>query len=215
MNFTQEYENLTRGEQNQFQDVVSTLLYRCFIVRRSYDKASMMNKISPNYLFIERHFDLVAQYLEFAGIILNKDDENGVIFTNSEFEANKIRLDGVTTLLIYALRRYYEDKLTNNTSTNEVRMDSTALKILLKELSLSTVSRRINAVSIQASLRTLSSYNIICLVKGSFSEPLYTFDILPTIRYVISNEKLNSLYNYLNDSKIAETESSADQFTNK
>jgi len=198
MIFDEEFEKLTRGEQNQFQDVVSTLLYRCYIVRRSYDKASMMNKISSQYLFIERHFDLISTYLAYSGINLNKDDDNGVIFTSSEFEANRIRLDGVTTLLIFALRRYYEDKVATNSQTNEVRIDSTSLKILLKELSLSTASRRISSATIQSSLRILASYNIIVSVKGSFNDSLYSFDILPTIRYVISNEKLNALYNYLN-----------------
>ncbi len=204
--FEEEYEKLSRGEQNQFQEVLSNLLYHCFIVRRSFDKPTNTFKINPNYLFIERHFDLITSYLDFAGIEVTKDDDNGVIFTSSSFDVNKIRIDGVTTLLIYALRSYYEDKLGSNPTSNEVTIDSIALKSLLKELSLSTVNRRISAVTIQAGLRTLSSYNIIAIRRGSFSDVSYSFDILPSIRYAISNARLNSLYETLtSNAPVADT----------
>lgn len=37
-------------------------------------------------------------------------------------------------------------------------------------------------------------YQIVVIAKGSFSEQSYAFYILPSIRYVISNAKLNALY---------------------
>ncbi len=195
--FEEDYSKLSRGEQAQFQDVVSTLLYRCYLVRRTFDKTSSLGKINSSYLFVERHYDLISDYLDFAGISLNMDSDNGVIYTTSDLDTNKIRIDGVTTLVIYALRSYYEDKLGNNTSSNEVKMDASSLRGLLRDLALSTVSKRISNVTIQASLRTLSSYNIICLSKGSFNDSNYEFYILPSIRYVISNARLNALYNML------------------
>lgn len=195
--FDEDYSKLSKGEQAQFQDVVSTLLYRCYIVRRTFDKTSSLGKINSAYLFIERHFDLISDYLEFAGISLNMDSDNGVVYTLSDLDTNKIRIDGVTTLIIYALRSYYEDKLGNNATSNEVKMDASSLRGLLRDLALSTVSKRISNVTIQASLRTLSSYNIICLSKGSFNDSNYEFYILPSIRYVISNARLNALYNMI------------------
>jgi uncharacterized protein YneF (UPF0154 family) len=193
--FEEEFEKLTRGDQNQFRKVLSDLLYRCYIVRRSFDRASGMNKISADYLFIERHFDLISDYLSFAGMELSKDDDNGVVFLTSSDETNRIRIDGVTTLILFALRSYYEDKLKDNPAINEIYIDSTGLKVLLKDMGLTTVSRRISAVSLADSLRTLVMYNIISLAKGSLGEANYAFYILPSIRYVISNAKLNALYN--------------------
>ena len=78
-------------------------------------------------------------------------------------------------------------------------IDSTSLKVLLKDLGLTSVSRRISALSLTASLRNLSSYNIVVIAKGSFGDAYYAFYILPSIRYVISNAKLNSLYNSIKD----------------
>lgn len=200
--FEENFEKMTRSEQNQFQESLAYLLFHCYIVRRSFDKASQMNKVSPYYLFIERHFDVFSDYLSFAGIELNKDDENGVIFMASEDESsNKIRIDGVTTLLIFALRSYYEEKVKDNSNLVDVILDSTGLKILLKDLSLSTASRRISALTIQASLRTLASYNIISLARGTFNDSSYSFFILPTIRYVISNARLNAIHDTISKMK--------------
>ena len=41
-------------------------------------------------------------------------------------------------------------------------------------------------------------YNIVCRAKNTFSDPSYSFYILPSIRYVISNAKLNALYDQIN-----------------
>ncbi len=195
--FDEEFSKLSRGEQSQFQDVVSTLLYKCYLVRRTFDKTSTIGKINPSYLFVERHYDLISQYLEFAGISVNVDSDNGVIYTSSDLDTNRIKLDGVTTLIIYALRSYYEDKLGTNPTSNEVKIDASSLRGLLRDLALSTVSKRISSVTIQSSLRILSSYNIICLSKGSFNDSSYEFYILPSIRYVISNARLNALYSMI------------------
>ena len=109
--FQEDYEKLTRGEQRQFEDAVNDLLYTCFIVRKSFDRATNVSKISPTYLFIERHYNLINDFVGFIGLDLVKDDQNGVIYLNSEEGRNRIRIDSVTTLLVYALRSYYEEKV--------------------------------------------------------------------------------------------------------
>lgn len=204
--FIEEFEKLTKADQNIFRKTISSLLFTCFIVRRVYSKVTHMNVINSNYLFIERHFDLFIDYLSYMGMDISKDDENGVIFVSSDDETNKIQLDGVTTLIIYALRSYYEDKLSANPAANEIYMDSTAIKSLLKELGLTSVTKRISSLTIAQSLRKLAFYNIVVIADRSFSESFYAFYILPSIRYVISNAKLNSLYNSIEDIK-AEKES--------
>lgn len=193
--FEEDFDKLSRGEQGQFRKVLSDLLYHCYIVRRVYDRATKMNKVSPDYLFIERHYDLIGDYLSYAGMQINKDDDAGVVFLSSDDESNRIRVDSVTTLVLYALRSYYEDKIKDAPETNEIYCDAVSLKVLMKDLGLTAVSRRISALSLGAALRTLSMYNIVSIVRGSFSEPSYSFYILPSIRFVISNAKLNALYN--------------------
>lgn len=213
--FVEEFEKLSRGEQNQFKNIVNDVLYKCFIVRKSFDKQSNMNKINPSYLYIERHFDLFNDYLQYMDMEIVKDDDNGVIFLTSEYEKNRLRLDSVTTLIVYALRSYYETKLGQDPNNNEVYIDSVNLKLLLKDLGLSTANKRLSMVSIAAALRQLDMFNIICKAKHSYSDASYSFYILPSIRYVISNAKLNALYDSINNTSEEENEDDGTLFANQ
>lgn len=200
--FQEDYEKLTRGEQRQFEDAVNDLLYTCFIVRKSFDRATNVSKISPTYLFIERHYNLINDFVGFIGLDLVKDDQNGVIYLNSEEGRNRIRIDSVTTLLVYALRSYYEEKVSDNPSLTETYMDSTTLKMILRDKGLMKVNKRLSTNALASGLKTLASYNIIARAQHSFYDSSYSFYILPSIRYVISNSKMNALYDEV--TKIAE-----------
>ena len=209
--FQEDYEKLTRGEQRQFEDAVNDLLYTCFIVRKSFDRATNVSKISPTYLFIERHHNLINDFVGFIGLDLVKDDQNGVIYLNSEEGRNRIRIDSVTTLLVYALRSYYEEKVSDNPSLTETYMDSTTLKMILRDKGLMKVNKRLSTNALAWGLKTLASYNIIARAQHSFYDSSYSFYILPSIRYVISNSKMNALYDEV--TKIAEdNESVASEF---
>ena len=209
--FQEDYEKLTRGEQRQFEDAVNDLLNTCFIVRKSFDRATNVSKISPTYLFIERHYNLINDFVGFIGLDLVKDDQNGVIYLNSEEGRNRIRIDSVTTLLVYALRSYYEEKVSDNPSLTETYMDSTTLKMILRDKGLMKVNKRLSTNALASGLKTLASYNIIARAQHSFYDSSYSFYILPSIRYVISNSKMNALYDEV--TKIAEdNESVASEF---
>ena len=209
--FQEDYEKLTRDEQRQFEDAVNDLLYTCFIVRKSFDRATNVSKISPTYLFIERHYNLINDFVGFIGLDLVKDDQNGVIYLNSEEGRNRIRIDSVTTLLVYALRSYYEEKVSDNPSLTETYMDSTTLKMILRDKGLMKVNKRLSTNALASGLKTLASYNIIARAQHSFYDSSYSFYILPSIRYVISNSKMNALYDEV--TKIAEdNESVASEF---
>ena len=209
--FQEDYEKLTRGEQRQFEDAVNDLLYTCFIVRKSFDRATNVSKISPTYLFIERHYNLINDFVGFIGLDLVKDDQNGVIYLNSEEGRNRIRIDSVTTLLVYALRSYYEEKVSDNPSLTETYMDSTTLKMILRDKGLMKVNKRLSTNALASGLKTLASYNIIARAQHSFYDSSYSFYILPSIRYVISNSKMNGFYDEV--TKIAEgNESVASEF---
>ncbi len=209
--FQEDYEKLTRGEQRQFEDAVNDLLYTCFIVRKSFDRATNVSKISPTYLFIERHYNLINDFVGFIGLDLVKDDQNGVIYLNSEEGRNRIRIDSVTTLLVYALRSYYEEKVSDNPSLTETYMDSTTLKMILRDKGLMKVNKRLSTNALASGLKTLATYNIIARAQHSFYDSSYSFYILPSIRYVISNSKMNALYDEV--TKIAEgNESVASEF---
>ena len=195
--FTEEYQQLSRGDKNLFSEAVNRLLYECYIVRRNYDRKAKMFKTDATYLFIERHFSLIEEYLSYIDIDVSKSDDEGIIFITSSIEKNHLRMDSVTTILVYALRSYYEGQIEKTPEESEVLMTYATLNVLLQETGLSNLTKKISSTTIASSLRQLDSYNVVTRVTNTYGDPSYSFFILPTIRYVISSEKMNSLYSFL------------------
>ena len=196
--FQEEYEKLSHSDLTLFSETVNDLLYQCYIVRKSYDRKSKMFRMDPGYYFIERYFSLFEEYLSYMDMQLSKNDQDGVIFVTSGAERNHLRFDPTTTLVVYVLRSYYEGAIEKAPQETEVLMTSGAINSLVNELGLSTLSKRLSPTTIASALRVLDGFNIVTRANNSYGDPSYSFYIMPTIRYVISSEKLNALYTMLN-----------------
>ena len=196
--FQEEYEKLSHSDRILFSETVNDLLYQCYIVRKSYDRKSKMFRMDPGYYFIERYFSLFEEYLSYMDMQLSKNDQDGVIFVTSGAERNHLRFDPTTTLVVYVLRSYYEGAIEKAPQETEVLMTSGAINSLVNELGLSTLSKRLSPTTIASALRVLDGFNIVTRANNSYGDPSYSFYIMPTIRYVISSEKLNALYTMLN-----------------
>lgn len=196
--FQEEYEKLSHSDRTLFSETVNDLLYQCYIVRKSYDRKSKMFRMDPGYYFIERYFSLFEEYLSYMNMQLSKNDQDGVIFVTSGAERNHLRFDPTTTLVVYVLRSYYEGAIEKAPQETEVLMTSGAINSLVNELGLSTLSKRLSPTTIASALRVLDGFNIVTRANNSYGDPSYSFYIMPTIRYVISSEKLNALYTMLN-----------------
>lgn len=205
--FQEEYEKLTNSDKSLFSETVNDLLYQCYIVRKSYDRKTKMFKRNPDYDFIERYYSLIEDYLSYMDMQLGKNDDDGVIFVTSGAERNHLRFDPTTTLIVFALRSYYEGAVEKAPNETEVLMTSGAINSLVKELGLSDLSKRLSPTTISNALRVLDGFNIVSKANNSYGDPSYSFFIMPTIRYVISSEKLNSLYSMLTQPKEEETTS--------
>lgn len=208
--FIDDYNKMSRSDRDLFSEAVNDLLYQCFIVRKSYDRKGKMFRADPDYFFIERHYSTFEDYLSYMDMQLSKNDEDGVIFLTSGAERNHLRIDSVTTLMVYALRSYYEGAISKAPEETEVMMTSGALNSLVQEMGLSNLSKRLSSSTIASSLRTLDSFNVVSRANGTYGDPSYSFFIMPTIRYVISSEKMNTLYTFL--TKGPETEESPNLF---
>lgn len=197
MSFSEDFDQLSSYDKGQFSKTVDNLLFHCFIVRKKYDKATGTDKICYDYTYIERHFSLIDDYLSYIGITLVKDEDAGVIYIRNEDEKNRVRVDTATTFVVYALRVYYEEQVKNNPNSLEIKMDSNQLRQLLADLGLSTINKRLTLSTISSAMKLLANFNVLIKKEGSFNDNFYSFYILPPIRYVISNTKLNALYKFL------------------
>jgi hypothetical protein len=203
--FHDDYEKMTKSDQTIFGLTVNNLLYECFILRKTYDGKRKMFISNPDYMFLERYYSVFEDYLSYMDMTLSKNDEDGVIFVTSVAERNHLRVDTITTLLVYALRSYYEGQIAKAPEETEVLMTYGALASFLQEIGLSNATKRLSASTIASSLRTLDSFNIITKANGTYGDPSYSFFILPSIRFLLSSEKVNALYAFLTHGTSDET----------
>lgn len=195
--FQEEYEKLSRSDRAQFSLAVNELLNHQYLLRTEYDTRSQMFKVNQTFRFIENNFSIVEDYLSYIDVDITKVNDEGLIYIISAIDKNHMRFDTVTTLIVYALRSYYEGKLEKAPENNNVLMTSNNLRVFLNETGLSNVNQRLSASTIASALRILDSYNVVCRHSGTYSDSSYSFYIRPTIRYIISVEKMASLYDYL------------------
>lgn len=209
MSFQEDYDKLSTGEKSQFSETMNNLLYHCFIVRKRYDVTTGLEKIQYDYTFIEKHYSVFEEYLDFIDMVISKDDDCGVIFLRNALDKNRERVDTATTFVIYTLRDFYEDSLEKQPNVLQVAMDSTQLRQKLSDLGLSTASKRLSLQTISGAMKTLASFNIIARGRGSFNDNNYSFFILPSIKYIISTSKMNALYKFLTGNEEQNEDSSS------
>ena len=195
--FQAEFENMSRRDRELFAETVNDLLYQCYIVRKSYDRKTKMFRTDPGYLFIERYYSVIEDYLSYMDMQVSKNDDDGVVFVTSGAERNHYRFDPTTTLVVYALRSYYEGAIEKAPQETEVLMTNVTMNSLVTQMGLSNLSKTLSPTTIASALRLLDSFNIVTRANNNYGDPSYSFFILPTIRYVISSEKLNALYSML------------------
>ena len=195
--FQEEFEKMSRSDRELFAETVNDLLYQCYIVRKSYDRKTKMFRTDPGYLFSERYYSVIEDYLSYMDMQVSKNDDDGVVFVTSGAERNHYRFDPTTTLVVYALRSYYEGAIEKAPQETEVLMTNVTMNSLVTQMGLSNLSKRLSPTTIASALRLPDSFNIVTRANNNYGDPSYSFFILPTIRYVISSEKLNALYSML------------------
>lgn len=210
--FIEKYNELSYSEKNQFGSIVNKLLLKGFIVRDIYDNKEKIVKISPEYRFIEKNYDLVNDYLSFSNWRVEIDKVLGVASLLNESEENKIRLDRETSLILFVLRLIYENERNQSTISGEsIYLTTPVLIRTMQEHGIFMPGRKLNGRNIAKSLRFLASHNIINKVSGNYDEGNVAFYILPSIVYAIDNDKIAAMSNALdalkeNDSEVLNNE---------
>lgn len=186
------YDRLTNSEKEEFKRLLNYLLSRNFIIRDIYDQKDGMMKISPDYRFVERNYELFAEYLGYAGWMLQKDSNYGVIALGNAYEYNRVRLDRSTTLILYILRLIFEEEREKIALRNEIL--TTVGQIVHKMIALGLVKRKPSDRELADALRQLAGHNIIQKISGAWEEADTKILILPSILFVVTNEKIGRMY---------------------
>lgn len=189
--FIEKYNELTNSEKENFKRVLSLILAKTFIVNRIYDKNQKTFKSNPDYRFIDRNIELFREYLSLGGFVLRKDSNYEVMYVENEFGYNKKRFDKNTTIFLYGLRlKFDEDRESIKLNTDTIVTVADIIKTLID---VGAYIKKPSDMELRTALSNLISFNIIQKVDGILEKPETKIIILPSILFVITNEKITSL----------------------
>lgn len=202
--FIEKYNELTNLERENFKRILSLILSKTFVVNRIYDRNQNMFKSNSDYRFIDRNIELFREYLDIAGFRLVKDSNYEVIYIENEFGYNKKRLDKNTTIFLYGLRlKFDEDRESIKLNTDTIITVSDLIKTLID---VGAYTKKPSDVEIRTALSNLIHFNIIQKIDGILEKPETKLVILPSILFVITNEKITKLSQSINTLEETEEE---------
>ncbi|HHY82020.1 MAG TPA: DUF4194 domain-containing protein [Clostridiales bacterium] len=193
------FEKLNNSEKEEFKRLANLLLSKTFVTRDYFDLKEGMMKISYDYRFVERHFELFSRYLSYSGWEISKDNQYGVISVENIYEYNRQKLDRFSTLLLYTIRLIYEEERERISLRNEIM--TTTGQIVHKMITLNVFKRKPSDRELSEGLRLLSYHNLIQKISGVWESADAKILILPSILFVVSNEKISRIYELLDNNE--------------
>lgn len=195
--FEERFGKLGMTEQEHFRRIVNWLLAHTFLLQEQYDFSDNMRRTNPDYLFVERNFQLFQEYLEYSGFRLERDSNYGVISLSSAFDFNRYKMDKHTTLMLYVLRLIYEEEREKLSLSKDI---FTATGDLVhKMISLGVIKKKPADVVLRDSLRCLNRFRIIEKQDGHWEDAQTRLLILPTILFIVTNERIGNMYKLIED----------------
>lgn len=190
--FDERFQKLGLMEQESFRRILNELLAHTFLLQIQYDFSDNLRRINQDYLFVERNFELFQDYLQYSGFQLERDSNYGVISLNSTYDANRQRLDKLTTLMVYTLRLIYEEEREKLSLSKDI-FTSTG-DIVHKMISLGVIPKKPSDTILRDSLRRLNRFRIVDKAEGTWEAASTRILILPTILFIITNERISNMY---------------------
>lgn len=188
--FTEKYERFTDKDKELFAKVCNLLLSETFVVRNDY-RGGNTNSRNQDYIFLSHNFEVISEYLELAGWRLYKDDINGLIYVENEIGTNKVSLTADQTHILLILRLIYDEHANVNVYSGVMSKVEEVLHQLVDVFHF--FDKKPNMSEFKRSMKTFDDYNIIKLINGNYAEVDCDFVILPTIKIVVSSERIEAV----------------------
>ena len=202
--FETAFEKLTMTDQERFRRIVNMLLAQTFLLQTDTSSEDTLRRTDPDYLFAERNFSLLADYLAYAGFTLEKNDDYGVIALHSAFDFNRRRLDKFTTQLLFTLRLIYDEEREKLSLSKEIF--TTTGDITHKMMTLGVLTKKPANQQLHAALRTLAAFRLIAKTGGAWEDAETAIRILPSVLFVITGEQITSIAGMVQEDGTEETE---------
>ena len=190
--WNEKYDLLTNNEKERFTKIVNYILNKTFLLRETYEEKDRIGKISADYRFFERNFELFQDYLDIAGYSISKDDAEGIISITNIYFTNLLRVDKFTTLFLLTLRQMYDEEKEKAPSSNAIFVRGS--DIIIRMIDNKLLTKKPTIKDMTDVLRLLIRHNVIAKFDGNIEDSNVILTIYPTILKIVSNEKITAIY---------------------
>jgi hypothetical protein len=202
------YDKLSSKEKEEFAFVCNKLLLKNYILRDIYVEKDKAMKSNYDYRFIERHKQLIENYLSYSGWHLTIDSKYGVAYVINTYELNKATFNKMTTIFLLVLRLIYDEEREKLSLKTDVLISVRDLVDRL--LSIGTIKKKPSDKDIEDALKLIFKFNIISKQMGSWSNPETKLIIYPSILFVMTDGKVNELADLIETEDEGEEETEED-----
>ena len=110
----------------------------------------------------------------------------------------------MTTLMLYVLRLIYEEEREKLSISSDIF--TTTGDLVHKMISLGILKKKPSNIALRDSLRMLNRFQIIEKVDGFWEAADTKFLILPTILFIVTNERISNMYQLIDEEEQTEDE---------
>lgn len=203
----EEYNKLNSGDREEFSRILNLLMGKTFVLRDKYDDRERNTRITLEYRFTERNFELFREYFKVGGWELVKDNNYGVISLYNTYGVNRARLDKITTLILYTIRLIYEEEREKLSLRRDILTN--VGDIIKKMINLGLINKKPSDRDMVSAFSLLKNFNIIDKLDGRFENPETQVIIYPSILFIVTNDKISSVFDLAGD-ETSEDEAAAD-----
>ena len=149
---------LSNADQERMQSMLSQLYRQTFLLERKYDKRAGRLVLNHDYDFCEQHMEFLKDYLDVAGILIEKNTELGAIYIQGQTLLGE-RLPKLATIYLLLLKLIYDEQMAAVSSSVNIVTTFGALSARAGEFRL---TRSLSSVSeIRRALAILKKYQMI------------------------------------------------------
>ena len=149
---------LSNVDQERMQSVLSQLYRQTFLLERKYDKRAGRLVLNQDYYFCEQHMEFLKDYLDVAGIFIDRNTELGAIYIQGQTLLGE-RLPKLATIYLLLLKLIYDEQMVAASSSVNIVTTFGALSARAGEFRL---TRSLSSVSeIRRALAILKKYQMI------------------------------------------------------
>ena len=190
------FDQFSSSDKDKFRSAVSSLLTHTYVLKNDYDFDNPQHlKLNRTYAFMHQNYELIREYLSYAGYDFDIDETRGVAYLVSYPESAGEHLDKLTTQVLYVLREIYAREKNSLMIGTDITISVKDLGSRLFDMGVRKDGSKPMAVSnIADSLRKLFKFNIVEKRPGdSWTDPETVFILHSSIELALDAEELLEL----------------------